>query len=133
MERDQILLYSFPQGLVFLQRLLGHPVVLHVIPDKFIGIQVRRVGRQKMQFQPSGEFHDVLFDEVGLVRRMSVHHQQDFISPSPHEIPEKLDKALRVELARVSGGPKAPAGGDRADDIDALSLPGALHHGRRAF
>src|ERR1035441_1729862 len=67
------------------------------------------------------------------MRRMAIHDQQNFMPPAFHEILQKHDKAFRIELTRIGGGPKGSAGGDSADDIDALSLPGALDHRSRAF
>ena len=133
MEGDQILLDPLLQGFILFQRFLGAPVALHVVPDKFIGVQVRRVGRQEVQFQTPAHFGDVGLDQVGLVRGMTVHHRHHLVLRTLHEVAQEQPETFRIELARIGRGPKGSAGGDRADGVDALALPGASYHRGAAF
>lgn len=46
------------------QRLPGHARLLHIDPNQFIGVQIRRIARQDMKRQPSAGGGDIAFSPL---------------------------------------------------------------------
>src|SRR5258708_2120080 len=101
-----------------------------MLPDELIGVEVRRVGWQEMQFQlPLGAL-DVFLHDASPVAGMAIDHQIDISTASLAELLEKFDKAACVEHPRIGLAPESTLRIKGTDRIDLLSLPGGLDHGR---
>src|SRR2546426_12315864 len=97
-------------------------------PDKFVGIQIWAIGRQRMELQATFQTSQVLLDKLGLMNGKPVQDQEDCPHLAFHKILQKLHQRFGIELAIAGRRPKLPTRIDRADDIDALPLPGSFDH-----
>ena len=93
-------------------------------PDELVRVQIRSVGGQPVQFQASGQTCHIALRQFGGMGGMPVDHQKHLATPSLHEILQKRDKRLGVQLAGVGRRPELPARVDGADDVEALPLAG---------
>ena len=87
-------------------------------------MEVRRGGRAKVQLQPSTRCLHILFDQICLLARGTIHDEKDTPATSFAEVLEELHEAARSEPAGGDLAPEPAPGTHRADRADRLSLPG---------
>lgn len=106
----------------FVKRLLFRHPLLDVFPHLLVRIELRRVRRQEVQFQPAVGGRDVFAHPLRFVNRMAIDHQEN-----------GLNRAARASSAsclptrsadRLAPGSSAPAnhGADAGQTPPAVSL-----------
>ncbi len=91
-----------------------HPaqgVGLEAVPNEFVGIEVRRVGRQVEEPQAAGRRSDESFNPFRLVRRMAVDDQIDRPQRSLDQSFEEVNECVGPHAAfddhESEGSPRA--------------------------
>ena len=90
---------SAQNGLLHLRRagddFAAQDVVFQIVPDQFVGVQLRRVGRQEEQPQAGRDGFGKLSDHHGFVRGMPVDNQKDGLAPAVDQPLQVFDKDFR--------------------------------------
>src|ERR1700757_4241714 len=85
------------------------PIMLHVFPDPFIGIQLGRVRRKEEKAQlPPGLLHE-FFCLPGSVHRAAIDNEKDLAFHIVHQLLAELDEVSCPEAALVKAEPQFPA------------------------
>src|ERR1700751_799673 len=99
------------------------PVVLHIVPDPFIGVKIRRVRRQEKYAQtPVGLLLHELADLLGLVHRMAVHDEEDLPRNTVQQRLQEIDELPRVHLSLLNPETQLTARGNRRYHVHRLPL-----------
>ena len=96
---------------------LSDLVVLEIPPDQFVGVQVRRVSRQKEQAKAPVRFCGKLPDRLATMNRMTVRNQEDGGIGIEHESPDELDVYWDLEAAFKAHETELTARTDRRDQV----------------
>src|ERR1700680_3879844 len=93
-----------------------------MLPDQFVWICVRRVGRKMEEFQAASKTRNKLLCLLGDVRRPTINDQKDLILSPDHETLEKLDEYIGVGATFFLDHEAhvAPCG-DRRDEAHAVT------------
>src|SRR5580700_7615971 len=97
------------------------PVILHVVPDPFIGIKIRRIRRQEENTQAPVSFllHE-LADLLGLVHRVAVHDEENLPRNTVQQRLQKIDKLHCVHLSFVNPETQLTTRGNRRYHVHRL-------------
>ena len=102
-------------------------------PNRFIGVQMRRVRRQVEEFELTVQALDVALDHLCLVDRMTIDDQKHRLLGIDHQALEELDKHLRADRAFMQHETKLALRADRRDHVQREAPARRLHHRRLAL
>src|ERR1700721_2910939 len=107
---------------------LADLVVLEIPPYQFVGVQVRRVSRQKEQAKAPIRFCGKLPDRLATMSPMAVCNQEDRGIGIEHQSPDELDVHRDLEAAFKAHETELTAWTDRRDEIHLEARAGGLDH-----
>ena len=108
------------------------PVVAHVLPDVFDGIEFRRIGRKLGGVDASLEAVEVLTDEAAAMDHGSIPDDQQFAGQLSLQVFQELDDLRTFDRARMELEVEVP-NGDAADDRELLPVEVELQDRGLAF
>lgn len=101
---------------------------LHVRPDLLVGVQVRRVRQQIEQLQASlPGLHEIL-DQLGLVNRMAVKHEEDGPLRTDHQATEERSEDSSGDGSVMHHEPELALRTERRNHVQRKALAGRFHH-----
>lgn len=108
--------------------------VLQVVPDAFIGIQVRCIGRQPFQQDAMcGAFAQKGLDFVAAMNRRSIPDDQKLAGDGPQEFLQKPDYSTAIKGGRLHAQEEFAIRTDRTDHRIVVSCQFASQNGCFAF
>ena len=105
-------------------------LALHMRPDMFVGIELRRVRRQVEELEPSFQAVDVGANQLGLVNRMPVDDDEDRLVGADHQPLEELAKHRGGDRAFVEHEAKLALRAHRRNHVQREAPAGHFDHRR---
>src|SRR5829696_5951008 len=101
-----------------------------MVPDKLVGVEIRRIAWQKVQFDPPLHLINELRHYFSPMRWMAIQDQEDGVPACPKKVLEKAEKTTSIQGTCKGSIPETPTCIDGRDGIDGLTLAAGLDHRR---